>query len=145
MLDEHLLRVVTHVFVNAGEFQPLCWHLPADVAADDDVAAHDGSSPVIVRDRVRHHRGSHRELHRCGVDNAHNISRPRGFQEAEEGPVRTILSVQLDHLLVVVWALEKLNAGVERAAVSLEEYLHAVNRWVERVRAEGTTLDGHGG
>ena len=46
------------------------------------------------------------------------------------------------HLLVVVRALEELDPRVERPAVSLDEDLHAVDRRVERVRAEGTALHG---
>merc|ERR1712127_1025866 len=59
-----------------------------------------------------------------------------GLEHAEEGPVAAVLGVQLDDLLVVVGALEQLDARVERTAVSLEEDLHAVDRRVERVRAE---------
>ena len=90
-------------------------------------------------------RGGHGELDGRGVDDAHDVARAGRLEHAEEGPVAAILSVQLDDLLVVVGALEELDPGVERPAVSLEEDLDAVDRRVERVRAEGATLDGCGG
>merc|ERR1740133_878772 len=114
-------------------------------AAYDDVAAQDGAVVHVVVDRAGDDRGGHRELDRRGVDDAHDVARAGGLEHAEEGPVAAVLSVQLDDLLVVVGALEQLDARVERAAVSLEEDLHAVDRRVERVRAEGATLDGGGG
>ena len=49
------------------------------------------------------------------------------------------------HLLVVVGALEELDAGVQRPAVSLDEDLDAVDGRIEGVRAESTALDGHSG
>merc|ERR1740133_192874 len=114
-------------------------------AAYDDVAAQDGAAVHLVVDRAGDDRGSHRELDGRGVDDAHDVARAGGLEHAEEGPVAAVLSVQLDDLLVVVGALEQLDARVERAAVGLEEDLHAVDRRVERVRAEGATLDGRGG
>merc|ERR1719460_2597188 len=115
-----------------------------DVAADDDVAAEDGAVVHVLVDRVRDDAGGHRELDRRGVDNADDVARARGLEHAEEGAVETVLGVELDDLLVVVGALEQLDARVERAAVGLEEDLHAVDARVERVGAEGTALDGRG-
>ena len=48
------------------------------------------------------------------------------------------------HLLIVVRALEELNPGVERPAVSLDEDFDAVDRRVEGVRAKRAALDGRG-
>ena len=48
-------------------------------------------------------------------------------------------------VIVVVRALEQLDARVERAAVGLEQDLNRVDQGVERVRAERATLDRHGG
>jgi len=87
--------------------------LPADIATNDDIAAEDSTRGHVLVDRVRDDAGSHRELDRRGVDDSHHVARPRGGKEAEERPVVPILSVQLDHLLVIVGALEELNAGVE--------------------------------
>mmetsp|Transcript_10709 Transcript_10709/g.28583 ORF Transcript_10709/g.28583 Transcript_10709/m.28583 type:complete len:349 (-) Transcript_10709:56-1102(-) len=123
------------------------WHLargflPAEVAAKYDVAAEDSALAETVADGVRDDGGGHRELHRGGVHDAHDVARSRGLEDAEEGAVEAVLGVQLNHLLVVVRALEELDARVERAAVSLEEDLNRVDESVERVGAERATLDG---
>ena len=68
---------------------------------------------------MRHDRGGHRELDRGGVDDADDVARAGGLEEAEEGPVAAVLGVELDDLLVVVRALEQLDARVERAAVGM--------------------------
>mmetsp|Transcript_10700 Transcript_10700/g.28540 ORF Transcript_10700/g.28540 Transcript_10700/m.28540 type:complete len:223 (-) Transcript_10700:56-724(-) len=96
----------------------------------------------LLVDRVRHDRRSHRELHWRGVDNAHDVAGSGGLKDAEERPVEAVLGVELDDLLVVVRALEELDASVERAAVGLEENLNRVHHGVERVGAERATLDG---
>ena len=99
--------------------------LPADVAADDDVAAQDGAAVHVGVDRAGDDRGGHRELDGRGVHDAHDVARARGLEHAEEGPVAAVLSVQLDDLLVVVGALEQLDPGVERPAVSVQVDLEA--------------------
>merc|ERR1719359_91383 len=118
---------------------------PADVAADDDVAAEDGARVHVVVDGAGDDRRGHRELDGSGVDDADDVARAGGLEDAEERAVAAVLRVQLDDLLIVVRALEELDSGVERAAVGLEEDLHAVDRRVERVGAEGAALDGRGG
>ena len=85
--------------------------LPADVAADDDVAAEDGARGHLVVDRVRDDAGGHGELDGRGVDDAHDVARAGRLEHAEEGPVAAVLRVQLDDLLVVVGALEELDPG----------------------------------
>merc|ERR1719213_1570690 len=105
---------------------------PADVAADDDVAAEDGARVHVVVDGAGDDRRGHRELDGGGVDDADDVARAGGLEDAEERAVAAVLRVQLDDLLVVVRALEELDSGVERAAVGLEEDLHAVDRRVER-------------
>jgi len=119
--------------------------LEANVAADDNVAAEDGARVRLLVDRVRNDTSGHGELDRRSVDDADDVAGAGGLQEAEEGPVAAILSVELDDLLVVVRALEQLDPGVERTAIRLQIDLSAVNRRVERVGAEGTALDGRGG
>mmetsp|Transcript_16979 Transcript_16979/g.39763 ORF Transcript_16979/g.39763 Transcript_16979/m.39763 type:complete len:349 (-) Transcript_16979:67-1113(-) len=126
------------------------WHLargflPAEVAAKDNVAAEDSALAETVADGVRDDGGGHRKLDRGGVHDAHDVARSRGLEDAEEGAVEAVLGVQLDHLLVVVRALEELDACVERAAVSLEEDLNRVDESVERVGAERAALNGRGG
>merc|ERR1719454_595212 len=93
--------------------------LPADVAADDDVAAEDGVQAHHVVDGERHDASGHRELDRGRVDDADDVARARRLEDAEEGAVEAVLGVELDDLLVVVGALEQLDARVERAAVRL--------------------------
>jgi len=122
----------------------LAARLPADVAADDGVATEDGVVRHPVVDRVWHDRGSHRELDGRGVDDAHDVAGAGRLEDAEEGAVEAVLGVELDDLLVIVRALEELDARVERAAIGLEEHLHAVDHRVKGVRAEGTALDGRG-
>ena len=58
-----------------------------------------------------------------------------GISRTEKGAVAAVLGVELDDLLVVVGALEELHPRVERPPVRLEQHLHAVDRWVERVGA----------
>ena len=100
-------------------------------AAEHDVAAKDGLRGHHGVDRVRDDAGGHRELDRRGVDDAHDVARAGGLEDAEEGPVAAVLGVELDDLLVVVGALEQLDARVERAAVRLEEALDRVDGRVE--------------
>ena len=88
--------------------------------------------------------GGHGELDGGGVDDADHVARPGCLEDAEEGPVETVLGVQLHDLLVVVGALEQLDPGVERPAVSLEEDFDGVDHWVERVGTERATLDRYG-
>mmetsp|Transcript_10707 Transcript_10707/g.28573 ORF Transcript_10707/g.28573 Transcript_10707/m.28573 type:complete len:283 (-) Transcript_10707:147-995(-) len=99
----------------------------------------------LLVDRVRHDRRSHRELHWRGVDNAHDVAGSGGLKDAEERPVEAVLGVELDDLLVVVRALEELDAGVKRTTVGLEEDLDRVDERVERVGAERAALNGRGG
>ena len=95
-------------------------YLPADVAADDNIAAQDGAAVHVVVDRAGDDRGGHRELDGRGVDHADDVARAGGLEHAEEGPVAAVLGVQLDDLLVVVGALEQLDARVEWPAVGTE-------------------------
>ena len=73
--------------------------LPADVAADDDVASEDGTRAHRLVDRMRDHSASHRELHRARVDDADHVAGSGGLEDAEEGPVAAVLGVELDDLL----------------------------------------------
>ena len=75
--------------------------LPADVAADDDVASEDGAGAHLLVDRVRNDTGSHRELDGARVDDADDVAGPGGLEDAEEWPVTTVLGVQLDDLHIV--------------------------------------------
>ena len=93
---------------------------------------------------MRDDASGHRELDGGGVDDADDVARAGRLEDAEEGPVAAVLGVQLDDLLVVVGALEQLDARVERPAVGLEEDLDAVDDRVERVGAERAALDGRG-
>ena len=88
--------------------------------------------------------GGHGELDGRGVDDAHDVARAGRLEDGEEGAVQAVLRVQLDDLLVVVRALEELDARVERPAVRAEEDLDRVDEGVERVRAERAALDGRG-
>merc|ERR1719217_1276357 len=118
------------------------YRLPADIAADDHIASEDGTLGHSLVDGVRDHPGGHRELDRARVHDADHIAGTGRLEDAEERPVATVLSVEFDDLLVVVGALKKLDPGVQRPAVSLDEDLDAVDRRVEGVGAERTTLDG---
>merc|ERR1719321_335316 len=117
---------------------------PSNVAADDDVASKNRLSVRFVVNGVRDNRGGHGEFDGGNVDDANDVARSRGLEDAEEGPVKAVLRVKLDNLLVIVRALEELNPGVERPAVCFEENLDAVDRGIEGVRAEGPALDRDG-
>merc|ERR1719440_1546726 len=86
---------------------------PADVAAEDGARVH------VVVDGAGDDRRGHRELDGSGVDDADDVARAGGLEDAEERAVAAVLRVQLDDLLVVVRALEELDSGVERPAVGL--------------------------
>ena len=73
--------------------------LPADVAADNDVASEDDVGPTLLVDGVRDHRRRHGELYRAGVDDTDNVAGPGSLQDAEERPVAAVLRVQLDDLI----------------------------------------------
>merc|ERR1719353_1181956 len=122
-----------------------CCDLPADVAADHDVAAEDSAGAHVVVDGEGSDGRVHRELDRARVHHADNIAGSGRGEEAEERPVAAILGVELDDLLVVVRALEELDPRVERPAVSVDEHLDAVHGRVKGVGAEGSSLDRHGG
>ena len=65
--------------------------LPADVTADDDVAAEDGARGHLVVARVRDDARGHWELDGRGVDDAHHVARAGRLEHAEEGPVAAVL------------------------------------------------------
>ena len=75
--------------------------LPADVAADNDVASEDDVVGYPLVDGVRDHRRRHGELYRAGVDDADNVAGPGSLQDAEERPVAAVLGVELNDLFVV--------------------------------------------
>merc|ERR1719321_426804 len=104
---------------------------PSNVAADDDVASKNRLSVRFVVNGVRDNRGGHGELDGGSVDDADDVARSRRLEDAEEGPVKAVLGIKLDDLLVVVRALEELDPGVERPAVSPDEDLDAVDGRVE--------------
>eukprot|EP00962_Isochrysis_galbana_P057385 scaffold29738_cov129-Isochrysis_galbana.AAC.5 len=116
--------------------------LPADVAANDDIASEHGTRRHVRVDQVRHNRGGHGELDRGGVDDADHVAGAGGLEDAKKRPVEAVLGVELDDLLVVVGTLQQLDAGVEWPAIRLEKHLHAVDGRLKRVRAERPTLDG---
>ena len=74
--------------------------LPADVAADHDVAAEDGARRHALVDGMRDDRGGHGELHGARVDDADNVAGSGGLQDAEEWTVTAVLGVKLDDLLL---------------------------------------------
>jgi hypothetical protein len=59
----------------------------------------------------------HRKLDWGRVDHADDVAGAGRLEGAEEGPVEPVLGVELDDLLVVVGALEQLDARVERPAI----------------------------
>ena len=75
-----------------------------------------------------------------GVEDADDVARAGRLDDAEEGPVEAVLRVQLDHLLVVVGALEQLDPRVERPSVRLEQHLHGSNPGYVRT-AESAALE----
>ena len=81
---------------------------------------------------------------RVGDMGAHDVARAGRLEHAEEGPVSPVLRVQLDDLLVVIRPLQELDARIEGPAVRVEQHLHAVDGRVERVGADGATLNVHG-
>jgi hypothetical protein len=101
--------------------------LEASIAADYNIAPDNGAWVHVRVDGVGNNTSSHGELDWGGVDDAYDIARSRRFEDREELAVEAILGVELDHLLVVVGSLKKLNPSVERPAISREEDLDTVN------------------
>ena len=89
---------------------------------------------------VRLDSGSHGELDRSSVDDTDDVSNSRGLDNSEERAEVSILSVELDDLLVVVRSLKELDTGVEGTAVGLEQDLDRVNRSSERVSSDRSSL-----
>ncbi len=52
------------------------------------------------------------EFYGCGIDNAYNISTSWGLDDGEEWTVQTVFCVKLNHLLVVVGALQQFDSGM---------------------------------
>ena len=102
--------ISSHLETSAQHFETFL----LEVAADDDVAAEDGLIAHLLVDRVGHNTRRHRELDRRRVDDADDVARAGRLEHAEEGPVAAVLGVELDDLLVVVRALEQLDARVEQ-------------------------------
>lgn len=115
------------------------------VTADDNVAAKDGLHANALVNEVGDDTSGHRELNWSGVDDTDNVSGAGSRQVAEERSIHAVFGVELDNLLVIVRALEEFDPGVKGAAISPEEHLNAIDRRVERIGAEGTTLNGRGG
>ena len=65
--------------------------------------------------------GSHGELDRGRVDDAYDVARSGSLEDSKELAVAAVLGVKLDHLLVVVGSLKKLNPGIERPAICGQE------------------------
>jgi hypothetical protein len=126
-------------FLNSKKFQGMS--LEADIATDDNIASEDSAFVHVVVDGVGDNAGSHGELDWSSVDDTDDIARSRGLEDSEELAVAAVLCVKLNHLLVVVGTLKKLNPGVERPAIGRKENLDTVNAWVEWECAKGSTLD----
>lgn len=115
------------------------------VAADDNVTTKDGLHADTLVDEVRDDTSGHRELNGSSVDNTDNVSGAGSRQMAEERSVHAVLGVKLNNLLVVIGALEELNPGIEGTAIGPKKDLNAIDRRVERISAESTTLNSRGG
>lgn len=66
----------------------------ANVATKDNVAPENGSRGHGLVNGVRDNTGSHGELHRGGVDDADDVSRPRCLKDSKEGSVEAVLGVK---------------------------------------------------
>jgi hypothetical protein len=105
-----------------------------NITPDDSVWVH------VRGDGVGNDSSIHRELDWGGVNNAYVVARSRSLDDSVELAVAAILGVKLDHLLVVVRSLKKLNPGVEGPAISRKENLDTVNTVIEWVCAQRSTL-----
>mmetsp|Transcript_4893 Transcript_4893/g.8812 ORF Transcript_4893/g.8812 Transcript_4893/m.8812 type:complete len:315 (+) Transcript_4893:194-1138(+) len=97
---------------------------------------------TIATDTVGINTGIQREFHWRRVHNTYNISTSGCLHNGEEWTVQTIFCVKLNHLLVVVRALQQFNSGVKGTSVGLEDDGHRVDRWIKRVSTKGSSLDG---
>ena len=100
-------------------------------------------SPLLAC-RVGDHRRGDGEGDRARVDDTDDAPWARRLEKAEERPSVPILCIELDHLSVGVWALDKLHPRIERHALALQEHLHAVDGRVDGVRYRRSALDGRG-
>merc|ERR1719201_949463 len=115
--------------------------LEADIAADYNIASEHSTCIHVVVDGVGYNTSPHGELDWGSVDDAYDVARSRSLEDSEELAIATVLGVKLDHLLVVVGSLKKLNPSVERAAICGEQHLNTVNAWVEWECAKSSALD----
>ena len=98
-LDSAVVNVTTAASEASSLWLPREASLPADVAANDNVAAADAAaSRHVLVDGVRDDGGGHGELHGRGVDDADDVARPGGLEHAEEGAIEAVLGVQVDDL-----------------------------------------------
>jgi hypothetical protein len=86
--------------------------LPANVASDDKITAKNGTGRHLLVDGMWNNASRHGELDWSRVDDAHNVSGSWCFEDAEERPVSAVFGVELHDLLVVVGALEELDARI---------------------------------
>jgi hypothetical protein len=84
------------------------------------------------------------ELNSSSVDDANDISTSWCLNNHEEGAVKTVLGVNLNNFLVVIGTLKKLDSCVKWTSVSLQEDGNTVNRGVEGVCSESSSLNGQG-
>merc|ERR1719398_383827 len=108
---------------------------------EDNIAAEDGTCIHVVVDGVGDNTSPHGELDWGSVDDANDVARSRSLEDSEELGIATVLGVKLDHLLIVVGSLKKLNPGIERPAICGQEHFDTVNAWVEWECAEGSALN----
>merc|ERR1719182_1276827 len=83
--------------------------LETNIAANDNIAPEDGTCIHVVVDGVGDNTSPHGELDWGSVDDANDVARSRSLEDSEELAIATILGIKLDHLLIVVGSLKKLN------------------------------------
>ena len=83
----------------------------------------------------------HGEFNGSSVEDSDDISSSGCLDDSVKWSGKTVFSVKLDDLLVVVRTLQQFDSCVEGTSVSLEKDLYTGDIRVERVSLEGSSLD----
>jgi hypothetical protein len=84
--------------------------------------------------------GHHWELNRSSVLDTENVSTSKRFNDGEEWTGKSIISIKLDDLLVVVWTLQQLKSGIEWTPIGLDHNLDSLDVAWEWERFQSASL-----
>ena len=89
----------------------------------------------ILVDGVCDDSGNHGKFNWPRIQNTYNISRTWRLDNAEERAIQTILGVEFDYLLIVIWTLKEFDSGVEWTSIGLEKDLDGIDNGIKMIGA----------